>query len=239
MSEQWQYFLKNLGQWEGKFSHYSPQGDWIEDIPSLLTIEGQDDNTRVHFLLQRFYPNRPPHEMVLEFSELGPDILFCPNGAFSQGSMQSSAFSQFGAELGLIAGDRRLRIVQQFDQGDLKRITIIPEKRIGVDIPPQDPLTVDQLLGTWQGEAITVNANLQVSEPYEVSMELTLIEGDRLKQSLGWYQGKEQQKIESTAKIEDLACDLIKGNVRQKSCCYRMEPQLTVPRRFSPIQPSS
>ena len=79
---------------------------------------------------------------------LGADIMFCPNGAFSQGSLRSSAFSQFGAELGLIAGDRRLRIVQMFDQGYLKRVTIIPEKRVGVDIPPQEPLTIEQLLGS-------------------------------------------------------------------------------------------
>ena len=202
MSEQWQYFLKNLGQWQGKFSHYSPQGDWIEDVPSLVTIEAKDHNSRVKLVLQRFYPNRLPHEMVLEFTGLSPDLIFCPNGAFCQGSLRSNTFSQFGTELGFIAGDQRLRIVQQFDQGYLKRVTIIPERRLGVDIPPQDPLTVEQLLGTWQGQAITVNADLQLSEPYEVSMELTLIEDDRLKQSLCWSQGKEQQIIESTAKIE-------------------------------------
>ena len=234
MSEQWQYFLKNLGQWEGKFSHYSPQGDWIEDISSLVTIESKDNNSRVHFVLQRFYPNRPPHEMVLEFTSLGPDIMFCPNGAFSQGSLQSSAFSQFGAELGLIAGDRRLRIVQVFDQGSLKRVTIIPETRLGVDIPPQDPLTVEQLLGCWRGQAITVNANLQVSEPYEVSMELALIEDDRLKQSLCWSQDKEQQTIESTAKIEGSCLRFDQGECPVKILLLPDGASVNCPQKIQP-----
>ncbi|MGH2415734.1 MAG: DUF3598 family protein, partial [Microcystaceae cyanobacterium] len=45
MSAQWQYLLKNLGEWQGSFTRFSPQGLLIEDTPTVVSLEGRDNNT--------------------------------------------------------------------------------------------------------------------------------------------------------------------------------------------------
>ena len=65
------------------------------------------------------------------------NCIFFENGAFSQGSIQWGPFSEFGAELGFIAGSRRLRIVQLFAQAshEFKQLTLIREQLKGTDTP--------------------------------------------------------------------------------------------------------
>ena len=132
MRSQWECLLQNLGEWQGSFTRFSLQGEVLEDTPTVVSFEGLNNNQTMRQIVRRFPANQPQNEKILEYSSLGRGILLFENGAFSQGSIQLAPFSEFGAELGLIDGDRRLRLVQLFDpNGQLDRITLIREKLAG------------------------------------------------------------------------------------------------------------
>jgi hypothetical protein len=142
MQSQWHCLLKNLGVWQGSFARFSPTGEWREETPTIVSLEGLNDDQTVRQTIQRYAPMVeagspwqaavPIDEKVLEYSSLGRGVLFFEDGAFSQGSMQFAPFSEFGAELGLIAGDRRLRLVQLFDrESQLAQLTLIREQCAG------------------------------------------------------------------------------------------------------------
>lgn len=204
MSSQWQYFLKNLGEWQGSFTRFSPQGELVEDTPTLVSFEGRNDNTSVHQVVRRFFADREPQDLVLDYSSLNRSILFFENGAFSQGAMQWGPFSEFGAELGLIAGDRRLRLVQLFDkESKIDRLTLIREKLAGTDTPERPPLKMEQLWGEWQGEAVTLYPDLRPSQTYATHLQIDRLDRDRLSQTLSFG----TQKITSIARIEGSMLD--------------------------------
>jgi hypothetical protein len=127
------------------------------------------------------------------YSSLSRSVLFFENGAFSQGSTQYGPFGEFGAELGFIAGDRRLRAVILYDSGQLKTLTLIQEEREGQPQPPIPPLTPEQLEGTWQGTATTLYADLRPPVQAKTQLEITF-DGQHLHQSLHYG----QQKITSS-----------------------------------------
>jgi Domain of unknown function (DUF3598) len=161
MKSQWECVLQNLGEWVGSFTLFSPQGEPIEDIPSLISIRGSQDNQAIQLVLQRFYPipgttELAPKEISLNFSTPNPGALFFDSGAFSDGAGSVLTGVKTIAEFCLVGIDRRLRIVQVFDSSyRLDRITLIREQRQGTDAPARPPLTIPDLLGTWQGTAIT------------------------------------------------------------------------------------
>ena len=94
-------------------------------------------------------------------------------------------FSEFGAEYGFVAENRRLRFVQLYDrQNNLSSLTLIREFRSGTDAHERPPLTVEQLLGQWQGTACTVYADWQPSETYATRLAIQDIGGGRLQQQL-------------------------------------------------------
>jgi Domain of unknown function (DUF3598) len=161
MKSQWECVLQNLGEWVGSFTVFSPQGEPIEDIPSLISIQGIQDNQAIHLVLKRFYPipgttELAPKEISLNFSTPNPGALFFETGAFSDGASSVLAGIKTIAEFCLVGIDRRLRIVQVFDPRDrLDRLTLIREQRQGTDAPERPPLTLADLVGTWHGTAIT------------------------------------------------------------------------------------
>ena len=77
MVSQWENFLQNLGEWHGSFTQLSTRGEVLKDIPSILSLEGFNDNKTVRLNLRRFYPNpsgvgEPEvNELVLEYSSFG------------------------------------------------------------------------------------------------------------------------------------------------------------------------
>jgi hypothetical protein len=186
---QWDNLLKNLGAWRGSFTRLAPNGVILEDIPTLVTLEGIEDNRTIRQTIQHFSPTTGEvvYNRVLQYSSLNRSILFFANGAFSQGSIQFAPFTDFGAEFGLIAGDRRLRLVQLFDQaGQLAQLTLIREARspsLSACPPERLPLTVAQLLGHWQGEAVTIYSDWRSPDCYLTQLHLRQ-EGDRLIQEL-------------------------------------------------------
>lgn len=202
MNNQWQNFLKNLGEWQGSFTQLSPQGEIVNDIPSHLTLESLNDDQKVQLTLKKFYPNSDPpvQELVREYQALGQDILFFEQGTFSQGTIQLSPISKSGAEFGFIHENRRLRLVELFNtDGDLESLTLIREKRQGTDAIESPPLILEALLGEWQGEAVTLYPDLRSPQIYSTRMRLSL-ENDHLVQNLSF--GSPEIRLSSHGKIK-------------------------------------
>jgi Domain of unknown function (DUF3598) len=160
VKSQWECVLQNLGEWQGSFTRLSPTGEEIEDIPSLITLTGVDENRSIHLALTRYYPDPDgilqPQEMAFDFSEPSAGAVFFETGAFSEGSPYLRMGAPGGAEFAFRHEDRRLRSILQFDaDGQLFRLTLIREQQVGSNAPERSPLDVASWLGVWQGEAVT------------------------------------------------------------------------------------
>ena len=199
MKSQWECLLQNLGEWQGSFTRFSPQGELLEDTPTVVSFEGLNDNKTMRQIVRRLPPNQPVDEKVLEYSSLGRGILLFENGAFSLGSIQLAPFSEFGAELGLIDGDRRLRLVQLFDKnGQLDRLTLIREHLAGTNAFHSPPVTVDDLVGKWQGEAVTLYPDWRSPDTYPTTLQIEKIGENQLVQQLT----AATRNISSTGRIQ-------------------------------------
>ena len=204
MISQWDSFLKNLGEWHGSFTRMSPQGEEIADTPTLVTLEGLNDNKNVHQVVRYLPPDEPSRDVVVDYDSLNRTIIFFPNGAFSQGSMQWGPYSTFGGEFGIVDNDfgdgtRRLRMVELFNSSaKLERVVLIREKLPDSNIPERPVLTVDSLLGKWQGEAMTMYADLSKETTFSSHLQITKIDDDRLEQKLSFG----DRNISSVARIE-------------------------------------
>jgi hypothetical protein len=199
MRSQWDCLLQNLGTWQGSFTRLTPTGIEIEDIPSLVSLEGLENNTLVRQTVRTSPSHQPPSEKVFEYRSLNRATLCFETGAFSQGSMQWSPLAEFGGELGLKAGDRRLRLVVTYDKSaTLDRLTLIREALAGRESDTHPLLTVEQLLGTWQGQAVTLFPDLRSPEFFSTRLELMLQDSQILHQTLSFG----DYRLSSHAKIE-------------------------------------
>ncbi|MBD2112457.1 MULTISPECIES: DUF3598 family protein [Cyanophyceae] len=172
-STQWARLLKNQGTWVGSFTQVSPTGEILQDTPSEVALIPLNEGNTMRQEIRKRPPGQPPSETVLEYSSLGRGVLFCETGAFSQGSIQRSPVSEFGAELGLIHGSDRLRVAQVFPrQPTLGSLTLIREHLAGTEPTPRPMLTVDQLIGTWVGEATTVFPDWQPQRSMATRLEI-------------------------------------------------------------------
>jgi len=184
-TSQWDNLLCNLGAWEGSFTRLSHHGEILADTPTLVTLEGLDDNKMVRQTIDQFSVGRSEvtHHRVLEYRSLGRGILLFAGGAFSQGSIQLAPSTEFGAELGFIWGEHRLRLVQLFNEDhQLSGLTLIREHLQGKQTTDRPPLTVEQLIGEWQGDSITID--LSWRSTHCTTRLLVKQEGDRLHQHL-------------------------------------------------------
>ncbi|MEG4964135.1 MULTISPECIES: DUF3598 family protein [unclassified Microcoleus] len=207
MVSQWENFLQNLGEWHGSFTQLSPRGEVLQDTPSIISLEGFNDNKTVRLKLRRFSPNpsgvgEPEvSELVREYQSLGRDILFFENGAFCQGTIQLAPYCECGAEFGFIYNYRRLRFVQLYNtDGNLSNLTLIREKQPDKNVPERPPLTVDDLLGEWQGEAVTIYPDYRHPDSYSTNLQLHLESGDRLVNKITF--GSNATVITSSASID-------------------------------------
>ena len=198
MLSQWDCFLKNLGEWHGSFTKMSSLGEEKEDTPTIVTLEGRDNNQAVHQVVRYLPHNEPPRDLVLDYKNLNRTILFFENGAFSQGSTQSSPYGQFGGEFSLIEGDRRLRMVQLYDAGKFDRLVLIREKSPQSNTPEKPPLTVEQLLGEWKGRAVTIYPDLRNPDTYSSHLTIEKKDNFNLETKLSFG----TRTITSNAKIE-------------------------------------
>jgi len=164
MKKQWDCVLENLGEWEGSFTHLSPQGEQIDDIPSVISLTGVNENQTIHLVLRRYYPTAPgsselkPQELAFDFSAPSAGALFFETGAFSEGSPYFATGILFGAEFGFIESDRRMRLIQQFDAANsqLFKLTLVRERRVGTTASERPLLALNDFLGEWEGEAVTL-----------------------------------------------------------------------------------
>ncbi len=209
MRSQWECLLQNLGEWHGSFTSFSPHRELLEDTPTIVSLEDLNDKQTIRQTVHRVLPSTNGaavplvQDKVLEYSSLGQDVMFFENGAFSQGSIQLTPGSEFEAELGLIDGDRRLRIVQMFDQtGQLDRLTLIRERRASAPMAERPPLTVDDLVGEWQGEAVKIYASGRSPDIYPTRIQLEQNGSGQITQQININQGTETHNIRSTARIE-------------------------------------
>ncbi|QOV21520.1 DUF3598 family protein [Anabaenopsis elenkinii] len=181
MASQWESLLQNLGEWRGSFTRFSPQGTQVEDIKSVVSLQGLNNNQAIRQVVRR----HGQEDLILEYSSLAKSTLFFANGAFSQGSIQLAPFTEFGAELGLIYEHRRLRLVQIFNKnGQLDQITLIREHLAGTEPVEQPCLKIEELLGEWQGEAVTIYPDWRSPQQYGTSLKLQLDHHGRLVQTL-------------------------------------------------------
>jgi hypothetical protein len=49
---QWDCVLQNLGEWQGSFTQISPAGEVLKDTPSLISLQGIDNNRTLVWLMQ-------------------------------------------------------------------------------------------------------------------------------------------------------------------------------------------
>ena len=239
MRSQWECLLENLGCWQGSFTRLSPKGIILEDIPSETILELKEDQQTMHQVVRRFYDGRP-QDLVLEYRTLNKSIILFENGAFSQGAIQFAPFTEFGAELGLIFGDRRLRLIPLYDKSSqLERVTLIREHLPQSSTPERQPLTLDQLLGRWEGESITLSPNWLAPEVTPTVTEWQR-EGDRAILSLHMTTAAGKQIITSIAQIDQSNPQILYFNQENLSIQTLFLPDgasLTCPKTINSRQP--
>jgi Domain of unknown function (DUF3598) len=201
MNSNWDNFLKNLGEWRGSFTSIDANGEIIDSTASILNLAGHEDNKMVKFRVRRYadgYDSAPTTDFEDEYRSIGRQNTFFDTGAFVKGTIQISPVSEFGAEFGFVSNDRRLRFVQLFDQErKFAKVVLIREFRNGTTEIEQPPLTVDRLLGKWQGQATTAYADLTSPAIFATTLEITRPQADQLAQKLQ-FAGRE---ITSNAQI--------------------------------------
>jgi hypothetical protein len=181
MKSQWECVLENLGEWVGSFTTVTPTGALIEDIPSIIMLEGIRDNQAIHLVLKRFYPlpnssERYPKEVVWDFNTPpGVGAIYFETGAFSSGVLAVNSGVKSIFEFSLVAEDRRFRMIQMFDS-DLKldRLTYVREYRQGTNLPERPQLIIADLLGKWQGTAIALYADDRSSSMMDIDSTFIL-----------------------------------------------------------------
>jgi Domain of unknown function (DUF3598) len=230
MTPQWQGLLQNVGIWKGSFTNLTPEGIQLKETPSEVILRLSEDEKTVFFSLQR----EVSPEVKLQFNYPGPglQVPFFKSGCFSQGSLQHAPYTQFGAEFALIEGDRRLRLVQLFDQGStLSSLTLICENRADNSVQ-SPPLTVDALLGTWQGEAITLCADYRSPEVTPTRLQVERL-GDRLTQTIQFG----SHTIQSSAQIKENALHFKDGAQPMQLLCLPGGASALVPQQIESRTP--
>ncbi|MEO0539434.1 MAG: DUF3598 family protein [Cyanobacteria bacterium P01_A01_bin.105] len=164
---QWDCIRQNVGEWQGSFTQFSPTGERVKDTPSRLTLVEDRPDQHMTLTLERTPPGGRPHTVVQEFGPPGPApyVVFFGSGAFSQGPLQRRGWSDFGAELALNTGDRRLRTVQMYDSdvaghSVLHYVTLIREGRAGGQTPERPLACWADVTGDWTGQAIFQASNM-------------------------------------------------------------------------------
>ncbi|MFS8830507.1 DUF3598 family protein, partial [Synechococcus sp. R8-2] len=175
MKTQKQCLALHLGVWHGLFSNYRPTaGGWElgGQKRSLITFEalapssssGSPAAGSAIRQTNAYYPLQgsptPESSQSWVYQDFSPGLRFFPDGSFSNGRLQLAPFSDFAVEQGFLWGDRKARLVQQWDaQGRLVEVTAILERRGQALDPVADcaPLSREQLRaclqGRWRGIA--------------------------------------------------------------------------------------
>ena len=199
MKSQWDCIRKNLGEWHGSFTQFSSHGDELRDVPSLLKLEETSAGV-IRLVLIRTPPGESASEMQRTFTQPGPGptVPFFDTGAFAQGSTFWSSHSRNGAELALTTPERRVRLVMMYaglgGRSRLSDVTLIRETQAGSQASESSALTVAQLLGTWEGEGVSILPDGRIFEGVKSQLVVER-RGDRLEQSLRFDEGNGSSDI--------------------------------------------
>lgn len=170
-STQWQRLLKNEGIWQGSFTVFSPTAQEIKNTPSQLILKSSDNEKTLKLTVTKFDSNSQPYES--EFTYLNRNIYLFPEGHFAKGSTQFSPYAIFGAEYGFLTSNRRCRLVQLYDpDSQLETVTLIREFRENSNASECPLLSIEQLIGEWEGEAHTVYSDWYESKPYPTKLKI-------------------------------------------------------------------
>ena len=232
---QWERLLKNTGTWEGAFTQVSATGEIVSDVRTEVELTPTDEGKAMHQEVRRYPEGESPQIQKLDYRSLNRATLFFENGAFSQGSMQWGPFSSFGAELGLISGNRRLRLVQLFEKNELRPMTLIREQLTGTDSPERPPLKVEDLLGTWQGESVTQYADLRPESSSQTQLKIEPLGKSQLRQTLDLGAGI--PPISSVGRIEGARIFFEQGAQAVQVLCLPAGASATCPMQITPRQP--
>ncbi len=237
-TSQWQRLLKNRGIWQGSFTQLSADGRQISDTPTEVALLPYESDRAMRQEIRR-YPQAnyqgEPSETVLDYRSLSRSTLFFENGAFSQGSTQWGPLATFGAELGLIAGERRLRLVQLFDKsGELGQITLIRETLKGADAPVKPTLKIADLVGTWQGESVTQYADLRPEQTQSTQLKIEQESDSTLRQTIT-LEG--QQFISTTGRLMGNRLSFTHGSQLVQVLLLPDGASSTCPRCITPRKP--
>ncbi len=159
---------QNIGTWYGSFTQFSPDGELVKDTPSVLTLEETELGEKMRLTLERSPADAPTDVTRREFSHpgLAPYVYFFEDGSFSQGSPQWAAFGQFGAEMSIKVGGRRVRFVIMYDgsaagESKIKYVTLIRETQTDGTSLAELAIASEQFLGTWTGDVAMLHANME------------------------------------------------------------------------------
>ncbi len=204
MNSNWENFLQNLGEWRGSFTTFSAAGEILSNTKSILSLVASEENKLVKFRVRRYgdegYDSAPINDFTEEYRTIGRQNIFFDTGAFSKGTIQISPVSDFAAEYGFVATNRRLRFVQLFDmERNFSNVVLIREFLADTEPVEQPHLTVDQLIGRWVGQATTAYADLRNPEVMETCLDIQKIGSDKLQQTLTFG----DRSISSTALITE------------------------------------
>jgi hypothetical protein len=216
MGQNWDNFLKNLGEWHGSFTQFSPEGRQLDSTLSILNLTGLEDNQLVIFRLRRFGadPTTPISDYSQEYRSLGKQGLFFDTGAFSKGALQYGPFSEFGAEYGFVGPDRRMRLVQLFDkQGAFSELILIREFRTGSEAEERPALDMQQLVGKWEGKACSAYPNWSYSQTMDTTLEITDLGNGKFQHNFSSSAG---QSFQNTAQLTDRQLTFLDSATPQK-----------------------
>jgi hypothetical protein len=101
--------------------------------------------------------------------------------------------------------------VQLFNkESQLAQLTLIREKLAATEAPERPPLTLEQLLGEWQGEAVTIYPDWRSPDTYPTHLKIQredsddpkgAARSDRIVQQLTFGAGASARTIRSTARV--------------------------------------
>jgi hypothetical protein len=191
MGNQWENFCRNLGEWRGSFANLDAAGNLLSSTASILTLESREEGRCVLFRLRRYsdgFEGPPLQDHQQEYRSLGKQVVFFENGSFSKGSLQVAPATRSGAEFGFVGQGRRWRLVQLHgESGAFESLVLIREFRAGSGATERPALTPEQLLGTWEGQVATVEADWPVPtlRDCHTSIEALPGQGLRLTTELG------------------------------------------------------
>ncbi len=234
-SSQWQRLLKNVGTWQGSFTQLSPEGKILSDVPTEVELTPRDSGQAMHQEVRRYAVDGPAQIQKLDYRSLNRATLFFEDGAFSQGSMQWGPFSSFGAELGLISDSRRVRLVQLFEQNELKSITLIRERLAGTEAVARSPLNLTDLTGTWDGEAVTQYADLRPEARSATQLTVEQTSPHQIQQTISV--GSERPIISSTGRVEGSRILFQAGEQPMQVLLLPDGASSTCPIKITPRQP--